>query len=231
MRAVILAGGKGERLRPLIKDIPKPMAAVGGRPFLECLINQLEANAIKEIILSVGYKAAVIKNYFGSGKKFGVHIRYAYEDKPLGTAGALRNIRGLKSKEDVLVLNGDSFLGCDLKQLIAFHKKMKAKATIALTVVSDTSRYGKVRLNKCGVITDFCEKKPGRGYVNAGVYVINREVIDCVLSGFVSLENDVFPKLVGGGLYGRFLKGFFIDIGLPASYRKAVRLPRRLIPR
>lgn len=220
MKAIILAGGKGKRLREIIKDVPKPMAPVGGRPFLEFLILQLFRYNIKDIVLSVGYKAEAIKSYFDNGKKWGVNIIYSEEYEPLGTGGAVRKASELIEDDEFIVMNGDSFLDMDLGRFIACHREKKASATIGLAYVDDTGRYGRVETGKTGKITGFTEKGiKGPGYINGGVYLFSRKVMNNAPDGNVSLEEDVFPVLLGHGLYGMEVKGFFKDIGIPEDYR------------
>lgn len=219
MKAIILAGGKGKRLREIIKDVPKPMAPVAGRPFLEFLILQLLKYSIKDIVLSVGYKAESIRSYFNNGKKWGANIIYSQEDEPLGTGGAIRKASELIDDESFIAMNGDSFLDMDLDHFISCHSENEATATIGLAYVDDTGRYGQVETGEKGEITGFTEKGiKGPGYINGGVYLFSDKVMHNIPDGNVSLEEDVFPVLLGRGLYGMKVKGFFKDIGIPEDY-------------
>lgn len=219
MKAIILAGGAGLRLKEIIKDVPKPMAPVGSRPFLEYLVLQLVKWGIKEIIFSVGYNKNVIKSYFCNGEKFNARITYSEEDKPLGTGGAIKNAFGLIDDKEFIVMNGDSFLDLNFNDFISFHKKQNAIATIGLTCVNDISRYGMVEIDGKGEITRFTEKNTGKhGFVNGGVYIFKREIVENIPAGTVSLENTVLPALINHGLYGLVAKGFFVDIGVPNDY-------------
>lgn len=228
MKAVILAGGEGTRLRDVIKDIPKPMAPVGERPFMEYLILQLRDWDIRDITLSIGYRGDVIKSYFGAGEKWGVRISYSGEREPLGTGGALKKAGEMIDEEDFIVMNGDSFLGINFNDLIDFHKYKSAEVTMGLIRVSDTSRYGRVEIGSDQEIEGFVEKGTsiwtyGDGFINGGVYILNRNIINIIPSGKVSLERDVLPVLIRKGLYGMVTEGYFVDIGVPFDYLSLCR--------
>ncbi len=227
--AIILAGGLGLRLRKLVKDIPKPMAPIAGKPFLEYLMLQLVTWGINEVILSIGYRGDVIKSYFGNGDKIGIKIRYAEEKEPLGTAGALKMAAGLLDEEDCIVMNGDSFLDIEFDVLIDFHWVSNAKVSMGLVDVNDASRYGRVVVDNNGSVVGFAEKgTSGAGTINGGVYVVNREIVKSIPSGVVSLEKDVLPLLTRRGLYGRVAAGFFMDIGVPEDYLYLCKYPEKL---
>lgn len=230
MKAVILAGGPGVRLQSIIKDIPKPMAPVAERPFLEYLILQLIKSEIKEIILSVGYKRDVIMAYFGNGDKLGVKMSYSEEDVLLGTGGAIKKAFSLANDEQFIVMNGDSFLQIDFNNFISFHKKQQAQATIGLVYVSDASRFGRVEINDENEVIDFMEKESGRGgFINGGVYILNSKIVSNIPEGRVSLEDEVFPSMLKNGLKGMVVNNFFIDIGIPDDYLAICSSPQRLI--
>ncbi len=148
MKAVILAGGAGTRLREIIKDAPKPMAQIADKPFLEYLLLQLIRHKISDIIISIGYKGDVIESYFGNGKKWNIRITYSKEDKPLGTGGALKKVAGLIDDDNFIVMNGDSFLELDLEEIASCHEKQKAIATIGLLFLDNIGRYGNVKINE-----------------------------------------------------------------------------------
>ncbi|MCF6154429.1 MAG: hypothetical protein E3K36_04085 [Candidatus Brocadia sp.] len=230
MKAIILAGGFGTRLREVVKDVPKPMAPVAGKPFLEYLVLQLAKWKIKEIILSIGYKGDVIKAYFGNGKNFGVKIRYSKEKEPLGTGGAIRQSLTHVDDDEFIVMNGDSFLNADFYELVSRHYAWHAKATIGLVQTQNTSRYGRVERNEKGEVVRFVEKSSERdGLINGGVYIFRREVFHGISSGNVSLENQILPSLVNHGLYGIIVHGFFIDIGVPRDYLTLYHEPKRFV--
>lgn len=230
MKAIILAGGLGTRLRDIVKDVPKPMALVAGKPFLEYLVLQLMKWDISEIILSIGYKGDVIKTYFGNGKRFGVKFRYSEEKEPLGTGGAIRESLTYLDDKQFIVMNGDSFLNVDFHELVSCHYERHAKATIGLVHAQSTSRYGRVELNENGEVVRFLEKSPERdGLINGGVYIFRSEVFNGISSGNVSLEKEILPSLVNHGLYGIIVHGFFIDIGVPHDYLALYKEPERLL--
>ena len=229
MQTVILSGGLGTRLRAVVSDLPKPMAPIKGKPFLEYLLLYLREAGLNEIILAVGYMSHKIVDYFGDGAEWGVKISYSVEDSPLGTGGALKRGCGLVEEWPILVLNGDSFAKVDINQMVRFHKGQHAVATIALTKVEDTGRYGRIEIDPEGRIIAFMEKNEGReGLINAGVYVVEKAFIDRIPEGMVSLERDVFPSLINKGLYGFTSEGFFIDIGIPQDYLSLINNPQGL---
>jgi NDP-sugar pyrophosphorylase family protein len=228
MQAVILAGGLGTRLRTLVNDRPKPMAAVLDRPFLEYQIEFLKKYHVNEVILCVGYLWEKIYEYFREGKDWDVKIHYAVEETPLGTGGALKNAEKL-IKGAFLLLNGDSFFEMNLEELIRFHEIVKLKTdgfvgSIALTEVPDRSNYGTVELGVGHSITLFKEKsteEQGRGLINAGIYLLEAEILAQIPSGNkLSLEREVFPPLLNEGfnLAGYPAEGYFVDIGTPEGF-------------
>jgi D-glycero-alpha-D-manno-heptose 1-phosphate guanylyltransferase len=219
MKSIILAGGEGIRLKEVIKDIPKPMAPIYGKPFLELLISQLKKWGIKDIILSIGYKKEVIRTYFMDGKKWGVNIEYSEEDQPLGTGGAIKNAANWLDEDNFVVMNGDSILNIDFSKLISFHKNYAALATIGLAYVENTFRYGRIKTKETNEIFDFSEKGiQGKGFINGGVYVFNKEILKIIPEGKSSLEKDILSKIILQGIYGFKTNGFFIDIGIPEDY-------------
>jgi D-glycero-alpha-D-manno-heptose-7-phosphate kinase len=224
MKALILAGGFGTRLKEVISDRPKVMAPINGKPFLEYIIQLLRRNGFKEIVISTGYLGDYIKSYFGDGTNFGVKIEYAVEDFPLGTGGALKNAQGY-FKEPFLMVNGDTYLEVDLNRLVSFHDKKKSLATIALAKVNNAGESGLVSLQKSGKIKSFTEKpKSGRGgLVNAGYYFFSPKIFKYISpKKRLSLEKIIFPKLVSGGLIHGFpMDASFLDIGKPETYEKA----------
>lgn len=232
MRCLILAGGLGTRLRSLLKDWPKPMAFVAGRPFLEYLLLYLKKYEITEIILSIAYQGDCIRNYFGHGEQWGLNIHYSYEHELRGTAGALKVARSLIREDDFLVMNGDSFFDIDLSALIRYHQTKGALATIALAIAKDITRYGNVEIDDTGKIVRFSEKRQEKraGFINAGIYVLRRELLDLIPEGrAVSLEQEIFPRLVGKNFYGLPFQGYFVDIGVPEDYLRLQADPSRLL--
>lgn len=230
MKAIILAGGLGTRLREVVNDVPKPMATVAGKPFLEYLVLQLIRWNIKEIILSIGYKGDVIKAHFGNGNNFGVEIRYSEEKEPLGTGGAIRESLTYIDDEQFIVMNGDTFLNVNIHALVSSHYAWQAKATISLVQTQGASRYSRVERNKKGEVIRFAEKGlEGNGLINGGIYIFHRGIFGSIHSGNVSLEKEILPSLVNRGLYGIITQGFFIDIGVPHDYLTLYHEPKRLL--
>jgi mannose-1-phosphate guanylyltransferase len=227
MDAVILVGGEGTRLRPLTAQMPKPMLPLAGRPLLAYTFDHLRRHGVGRAVLSCGYLPTQIEEHFGV-ETDGLALDYRVEPEPLGTGGAIRfGADGIAGT--FLALNGDSLRAADLDALIAFHRERGAKATILLTPVADPSRYGLVRLTDGGRVGGFLEKpRPEEidtDLINAGLYVLEPEVLDLVPEGrAVSIERDVFPRLVEEGtLYGLALPGYWLDVGTPASYLQAHR--------
>jgi len=224
MKALLLVGGTGKRLRRIINNVPKPMAPVGGVPFLEFLVLQLRSQGFEHLLMCTSYLSHLIEQHFGDGSRWQVNIEYSQEPLPLGTAGALKFASSrLASDQDFIVLNGDSFLGFDFRLLVQFHRERSAAATLALLEVPDTCRYGTVEIDSDGALLRFREKNSDSapGLINGGVYVLNRRVLDLIAEGEVSLEKDTFPALVGHGLYGLLQQAPFVDIGVPEDYEKA----------
>jgi D-glycero-alpha-D-manno-heptose 1-phosphate guanylyltransferase len=220
MKAIILAGGLGTRLGNLLGGLPKPMAPVNGKPFLEILIIMLKRWNIDEIILSVGHRSEVIEEYFGAGKGCGIKITYSRESEPLGTGGAIAAAMRMHEDDWYLVMNGDSYFDLDFESLRNFHELKEARATLALTWMKDTGRYGRVDVNERDEITGFREKQnAGEGCINGGVYILANSVSSIIPPGQVSFERQVLPELIGKGLYGSVQKVFFTDIGIAEDYR------------
>jgi len=231
MKAVILAGGLGTRLQPLLKDRPKPMAEASGKPFLEYLIEQLRAQEFNELVLCVGHLAERIQEYFGDGHAWGVQIDYAVETQLLGTAGAIRNAQHFIDGT-FLVLNGDSYLDTDLRSVVQSQQRRhtanpRIVGTIAAVAVDDAAAYGTLEWGRQMRIIRFREKAgKGWGWINGGVYVLEPEVLDWIPAGRpVSIERETFPLLLQRGyrLYAYPVEGFFVDIGTPEGYRRFQR--------
>jgi NDP-sugar pyrophosphorylase family protein len=221
--AVILAGGLGTRLRRVVADRPKVLADVGGRPFLAILLDQLIRAGVRSVLLCTGYLGEQVEVRFG--QRYGpLTLRYSRETTPLGTGGALRLASSHIDSSDVLVLNGDSYCDADLPGFTAWHHSHDSRASIVLVQVSDTQRFGRVAMDESGRIVRFSEKSadPGAALVNAGIYLLKREVIDKIDPGRpVSLEIDVFPAMIGQGLHGFVSAAGLWDIGVPDSYDRA----------
>ena len=229
MQTLILAGGLGTRLQPLLGQTPKALAPVAGRPFLEHLLRLLKQQGLIDMVLCLGHEAGAIQSHFGDGARWGVHITYAVEPEPLGTGGAVRYaLTGGHADADFLVLNGDTYAVLDYAGLLAFHRQQQALATLALVPMADTQDYGTVQLGSAGRIVAFREKagKQEGGLVSAGVYAFHLAILAHIPTGRpVSLEKEVFPALARAGLaiYGYVTDGTFYDIGTPERYREFER--------
>ena len=230
MKAIILAGGEGKRLRSVVNDIPKPMAPINKKPFLEYLILQLKKQNVKDVIISIGYKGDIIKDYFQNGDNWDINIEYSEEGKPLGTGGALRKAGELIDGKQFIAMNGDSFFDIEFKQLISFHEEKQAVVTISLAYAETIERYGQVEIGNDGEITKFIEKgnSVSSGYINGGIYLLTSKLINEIPFGQVSLETEVFPRLINKGLFGVRFKSYFIDIGKPEEYQRICKEPVHL---
>lgn len=229
MKGLILAGGKGTRLRPLTLNTPKPIVPVANRPFLLYQLDLMKAAGISEIVLSLSYQPRKIEDLLKDGADFEVLVRYAVEGTPLGTAGAFRNARQWIDGTTV-VFNGDVLTSLDLPAIIETHRSTGSLATLVLTEVEDPTAYGLVECEPTGRIRRFLEK-PGINEVtcrtiNAGVYVLEPEVLDHIPPDQpFSFERELFPGLLNSNkpLYGVLSDGYWIDIGTPAKYLEAHR--------
>jgi mannose-1-phosphate guanylyltransferase len=225
MQALILVGGEGTRLRPLTLTVPKPVVPLVDRPFIRYMIEWLARHGVDDIVLACGFLAAGVHDVLGEGGGGGPRLRYVEEPDARGTAGAIKFAERLLD-DRFLALNGDVLTDLDLTALIELHERRNARATLALYPVDDPSAYGLVRRRKDGEITEFLEKpEPDQidtDEVNAGAYVLEKSILDLVPEDReVSIEREVFPRLVGDGLYGRRLPGYWMDIGTPERYLQA----------
>ena len=224
-KAVILAGGKGARLRPLTYEIPKALIPVQGKALTEHLLDLFRRYEIREIFLAVGHMNDKIKSHFGDGSKFGVHIHYIEEDESLGTAGTVRLGRS-SLDETFIVSNADELKDIDIPSMYRLHKENSALITIALTTASDPSQYGVARLNGSRIM-EFVEKPMAReaqsNLINSGFYIMEPQVISMIGKGFAMFEKDIFPKVAElGKLYGFPFSGQWLDTRDMAHYEKAI---------
>ena len=225
MQALVLAGGEGTRLRPLTLTVPKPVLPLAGRPFMTFMLDWLGRHGVDEVILSCGFKSDAVREVLGDIYA-GMRLRYVVEEEPLGTAGPVRLAAddGLL-RDRLLVLNGDCLADLDLTAELEQHGRTGARATLALVAVDDTSSYGVVPTDDEMRVEAFIEKRQGpvpTNRINAGAYVLERDVVDRIPPGrAVSFEREVFPGLVGEGLYGFHADGYWIDIGTPERYLEA----------
>jgi len=226
IRAFVICGGLGTRLRPLLADRPKSMALISGTPFLQLLLDRLRSQGVDDVILGTGYMAEKIESYFGSGNEFAVRVRYSREHEPLGTGGALKLAESFIS-DPVLVLNGDSYVEWKLAPMLELFTDKDAELVVVLHAVADVTRYGSVTLDRDGRVVEFSEKgiRSGPGLVNAGVYLVRKQIVRDLPAGTaISLEREVFPRVLDRGVYGLVCTGVFIDIGIPADFSRAQTL-------
>jgi mannose-1-phosphate guanylyltransferase len=224
MQALILVGGKGTRLRPLTSLVPKPVVKLVDRPFLTYQLEWVKAHGVQEVILSCGFLPDQLEAVLGDGSSLGLKLTYVVEPKPLGTGGALKYAEPYL-QDRFFMLNGDTLTDMDLTAQLAQHLATGARGTLALHAVDDVTSYGLVPLHPDGAVRDFLEK-PGpddaaaTNLINAGAYVLERELLAGLpeRGSHFSIERDVFPRLVGRGLYGYRASGYWMDIGTPERY-------------
>ncbi|WP_415945548.1 nucleotidyltransferase family protein [Selenomonas montiformis] len=224
--AIVLAGGFGTRLRQVVSDVPKPMAPMDekGTPFLAFVLDTLAAQGITHVVLSVGYLASVIQEYFGAAYN-GMRLSYVREDSPLGTGGAVKKALQACQHDVVFVLNGDTYFDVDLVAMKKEHLRSKADFTLAAREMHDFDRYGALEIDKQGRILRFGEKKYcAAGFINGGVYCLQRNLLDDVQPEVFSLEKDFLEKEIEQVHVQAYPSaGYFIDIGIPEDYQKARR--------
>lgn len=226
MKAIVLAGGEGTRLRPLTYTTPKPLIPVQGKTLTEQNLDILKKAGVTEVVLGISYMADKIKDYFQNHPFPGIKIDYIVEEKPMGTAGPLLILKrmGCLYDQDFIVINGDNLFALDLKKWIDFHKKNSAGVTIALSVVEDVTPYGVARMDGDKIV-EFVEKpKPEEApsnLINSGYYIFSPEVFNYIddSKDFIMLEKDVFPAMAKTGrLYGFRDEGQWFDTGTPERY-------------
>ena len=225
MEAIILAGGLGTRLRDVVKDIPKPMAPINETPFLHYLFEWLSNYPVNNVLLSVGYKSETISNYFNTNYK-GISIKYANENMPLGTGGAIKYALSKTVEDNILIINGDTYFPININRFAQFHQTNKSDISIALKHMTDFDRYGSVQILNHKIIT-FNEKQHLKeGLINGGIYMINKKAIDFnYLPDNFSFETEILEKYVDkGSINGMIFNETFIDIGVPEDYKKACNI-------
>ena len=222
MKAVILAGGKGARLKPYTTIFPKPLMPIGEKPILEIIIRQLALQGITDIILAVGYLGELVMNFFGNGVRYGVNIKYSKEDQPLGTAGGLDLIRD-DLDETFVMMNGDTLTDMRIIDLIDYHQEKGGASTIALKRRQVHIDYGVVELNDVSEIVGYVEKPSIDYLVSMGIYVFEPQVLEYVKPAeqldFPDLINRVL--LAGKKVHGYVFDGYWLDIGRPEDYERA----------
>jgi mannose-1-phosphate guanylyltransferase / phosphomannomutase len=227
MKAVVMAGGEGSRLRPLTSGVPKPLVPVVGKPVMEHILRLLRKHGITDVVVTLQYLGSAIRDYFGDGSDFGVDITYVVEDAPLGTAGSVKNAQEYLD-EPFIVISGDAMTDIDLSRVMRYHQEKKAAATIVLTSVANPLEFGVVITNPDGTINRFLEK-PSWGevfsdQVNTGIYLLEPEVLDLLPpAAVVDWSSDVFPKMLANAkpLYGYLAPGYWCDIGNIQTYYQA----------
>jgi mannose-1-phosphate guanylyltransferase len=221
MQALILVGGEGTRLRPLTETVPKPALPLAGKPFLSYMIDWLARHGVDDVVLACGFGAGRLREALAAAG--GPRLSFVEEPEPRGTAGAMKYASD-QLEERFLALNGDVLTDLDLDALIGFHERSGARATLGLYPLSDATGYGLVRREGDGAVLEFLEKPEGgvAGDINAGAYVLERDVLDMIPDDReVSIEREVFPRMIGDGLYGLPLAGYWMDIGTPDRYLQA----------
>ena len=227
MKAIVLVGGQGSRLRPITYSVPKAMVPLRNRPFMGYMFDFLRAGGLSGAVLSLGYLPDPIKDYFDGQDLDGFSIDYAVEDRPLGTAGGIKNAEGYLDGEPLVVVNGDVLSGANLGEAIEAHEASDALATIVLTSVEDPTAYGLVEVDHDMIVRRFLEKPAAdevtTNLVNAGIYVMQPEVLAMIPAGReVSIEREIFPRLQSEGRLGAYVSSsYWRDIGTPRSYLAA----------
>ena len=222
MQAVILVGGEGTRLRPLTSTVPKPVVPLVDRPFIVYMLEWLRGHGVDDVIMSCGFLATSVRNVLGDGSQLGIRLRFVEEPEPRGTAGALKFAESFLD-ERFLMLNGDVLTDIDLGAQMAQHERTGARGTLALVPVADPSAYGLVRLDGDNAVREFLEKPSAdtidTNLISAGAYVLERSVLELIPPDRnVSIEREVWPALVGEGLYGFPADAYWLDIGTPDRY-------------
>lgn len=221
---MILVGGQGTRLRPLTSNVPKPVVQLVDRPFISYMLEWLRGHGIEDVVMSCGFLADGVRDVLGDGSTLGLKLRFVEEPEPRGTAGALKLAAGMLD-ERFLMLNGDVLTDIDLSAQIAQHARTGARATLALVRVPDPAAYGMVLLNEDASVAEFVEKpssdQPPGSLISAGAYVLEREILEMIPpERNVSIEREVWPRLIGDGLYGYSSESYWMDIGTPERYLK-----------
>lgn len=227
MEAIIIAGGFGSRLRHVVPDVPKPMAPIGGIPFLQYIITDLAMKGIKHVVMAVGHKNQIIIDYFGHCNSE-IMIDYSIEDQPLLTGGAIKNAIKMCKEETFFAINGDTYFDVDLNDMIEKHKKDEVALSLAIKYTKDLKRYGCVLVDN-GRVTGFKEKGTYEsGFLNGGIYCMNRSLLDGVEEVAFSFEKDYLENAYSNEIIKPYISGgYFIDIGVPEDYYRAqAELPK-----
>ena len=225
MKAIVLAGGLGTRLASITSKIPKPMAQIGSRPFLEYLLDYLVDQGVEQVVLAVSHKWETIRGHFDDAYR-GMLLSYSVEEQPLGTGGAIRQALESIADDEVVVLNGDTLFRIDLEGMVNKHRNGGSRLSIALKQVSDSGRFGRIEVSADGVITSFLEKSTGGpGWINGGIYMLNRDLFaDFPMPARFSFEQDLVEPGIDRIQPRAFQSdAYFIDMGIPEDYERARR--------
>lgn len=224
MRAIILAGGKGTRLRPYTVVFPKPLMPIGNHPILEVVIRQLAYYKFTHITIAVNYQADLIKSFFGDGNKWGVKIDYSMEDKPLSTMGPLKLIKDLP--EDFLIMNGDILTDLNFKELYLYHVSHKNLFTISSSQREVKNDYGVLDVKESGELTGFCEKPVVKYDVSMGVYVANKRILDYIPENVAYGFDNLMLRLIESNnpVNVKRFNGYWLDIGRHGDYLQAIEV-------
>ena len=219
MEAIVLAGGLGTRLQSVVSDVPKPMAPIGTKPFLEYILKYLKKNGISRVILSVGYKWETIQNYF-TNEYDGIELVYSVETEPLGTGGAIKKALESIEEQEVYIVNGDTFFDIELQKLTLVHN---SKMILSLKTMHNFDRYGCVECDDNGYVTDFAEKEFRKvGNINGGVYLAKKDLFEAyTLDDKFSFEEFMQKEYMNLKISSKVFDSYFIDIGIPEDYAKA----------
>lgn len=226
MKAMILSAGLGTRLRPLTYQIPKPLIPVLDRPIIIYVIELLKKYGFKELIINLYHLPQAIADSLGDGSDFGVEIKYSWEKELLGTAGAIREVKSLLEKETFLVINSDILVDIDLNDLVEFHHRKEAEATLAIKISKEADEYGAIGLDKENRIVSFVELTMGKPLVSGiftGISVMEPTIFQYISEGSDGLGDEVFPKMLlnGENLYGYTWVKYWLDIGTPERLARA----------
>jgi NDP-sugar pyrophosphorylase family protein len=221
MKGVVLAGGKGTRLAPYTKILPKPLMPIGDMPILEVILHQMKVAGIHDVVLTVGHLSELLRAFFNDGSRFGLHITYSFEEKPLGTAGPIALIKDLN--ETFLVTNGDVLTTLDFRDLIQFHKSQHAITTIAAHRRQEKIDLGVIQFNGTSQVMGYSEKPTFDFMVSMGIYVFEPEVLKYIPAGEYLDFPDLVKKMVAAGerVVGLPFDGYWQDLGRPADYERA----------
>lgn len=230
MDIIILAGGLGTRLRSVVSDVPKVMAPVNNKPFLEYILEYINKFDFENVILAVGYKSEIIENYFEDKYKK-LHLIYSKETEPLGTGGAIKKAMSYSKEENIFVINGDIIAKIDYNKFFENIKDNSLKNVIAIKEMTKFSRYGIVEIDEKGIVKKFKEKQyTEKGYINVGAYILNKKNFTNIPEEKFSIEKDYFEKIVDKKTISTYkYDGIFLDIGIPEDYEKSKTYINKLL--